>query len=62
MISATDELLQDTMLSEAVWSELTAHFSEQQIMDAIFTVGQYNMLAMALNSLGVQREDGIPGF
>lgn len=62
LISATDELLEHTMLSDAAWSELTAHFSEEQIMDAIFTVGQYNMLAMALNSLGVQREDGVPGF
>ena len=29
-------------------------------MDVVFTVGQYNMLAMALNTLGVQLDDGLP--
>jgi hypothetical protein len=31
-------------------------------MDVIFTVGQYNMVAMALNTLGVQPEPGLPSF
>jgi hypothetical protein len=30
--------------------------------DLIFAVGQYNLVAMALNSLGVQLDDGVPGF
>ncbi|XOV85364.1 MAG: carboxymuconolactone decarboxylase family protein [bacterium] len=62
VLTATDELLADTMLSNAAWAGLKAEFNEQQILDVIFTVGQYNMLAMALNSVGVQREDGVPGF
>jgi 4-carboxymuconolactone decarboxylase len=62
LLVATDELLRDTMLSDGAWADLKALFDDQQILDAIFTVGQYNMLAMALNSLGVQREDGVPGF
>ena len=31
-------------------------------MDLIFTVGQYNLVSMALNSLGVQPEPGLPPF
>ena len=31
-------------------------------MDVVFTVGQYNMLAMALRTFGVQLDDGINGF
>jgi 4-carboxymuconolactone decarboxylase len=62
IISATDELLKDTIISEATWSGLKQQFSDQQILDVIFTIGQYNMLAMALNSLGVQRETNVPGF
>ena len=31
-------------------------------MDLIFTVGQYNLVSMALNSLGVQLEEGAKGF
>lgn len=62
VLLATDELIEVTMLSDEVWSALCAEFEEAQILDFIFTVGQYNMLAMALNSLGVQRESGVPGF
>ena len=31
-------------------------------MDLVFTVGQYHMVSMALNSFGVQLDDGVEGF
>jgi hypothetical protein len=31
-------------------------------MDVIFTVGDYNLLSWALNSMGVQLEKGVTGF
>ena len=62
LITATDELLGETMISNATWAALSSQLNEKQITDVIFTVGQYQMMAMALNSLGVQREPGIPGF
>jgi hypothetical protein len=31
-------------------------------MDAVFTVGQYNQVSMALNTLGVQLDAGLEGF
>jgi len=62
LLQAADELVADAFIQDGTWNILTKHLSTQQIMDAVFTVGQYNMLAMALNSLGVQREEGVPGF
>lgn len=62
LLQATDELLDDAIIEDATWNALSKHLSTQQIMDVVFTVGQYNMLAMALNSIGVQREPGVPGF
>ncbi|CAM9640119.1 unnamed protein product [Phaeothamnion confervicola] len=62
LLQATDELLDDAIIEDTTWNILTKHLSTEQIMDAVFTVGQYNMLAMALNTLGVQREEGVPGF
>ena len=59
LLRATDELKADTHLSDATWAALSAHYDTQQIMDIVFTVGQYNMLAMALNSLGVQLDEGL---
>lgn len=62
LLQAADELIADAFIQDATWNVLTRHLNTQQIMDAVFTVGQYNMLAMALNSMGVQREEGVPGF
>ena len=60
LIVATDELMRDRHLGDRTWAKLRDYFDEPQIMDIIFTVGQYNMLAMALNSLGVQPDEGLP--
>ena len=31
-------------------------------MDLVFTVGEYNLVSMALNSFGVQLDEGVKGF
>jgi alkylhydroperoxidase family enzyme len=60
LLQATDELHEQFMISEATWHKLRAMYSEQQIFDLIFTVGQYTLVSMFLNSVGVQveQEDG----
>lgn len=62
LLKAADELLDDAIIENDTWETLSKHLSTQQLMDAVFTVGQYNMLAMGLNTMGVQREEGVPGF
>ena len=47
------------MISDATWQSLSAHYGERQLMDLVFTAGQYHMLAMALNSFGVQLDPQI---
>ena len=32
------------------------------LLDLVFTVGQYNLVSMALNSFGVQADAGLPGW
>ena len=62
LLAATDELHGDAHVSDATWQGLTRHFTTQQLMDIVFTVGQYNLVSMALNSFGVQADPGLPGF
>jgi alkylhydroperoxidase family enzyme len=62
LLRATDELHADSFVSDATWAALAKHLDTHQLIDLIFTVGQYNMVAMALNSLGVQPEPGLPPF
>lgn len=59
LLNAVDELLADRRLGDAGWAALVEHYSEQQVLDIIFTAGNYALLAMALNSLGVEVDDGI---
>jgi 4-carboxymuconolactone decarboxylase len=54
LLRMTDELRHEAMISDATWQELLGRYSTQQIMEALFTAGQYQLVSMALNSLGVQ--------
>ncbi|NJN51613.1 MAG: carboxymuconolactone decarboxylase family protein [Gammaproteobacteria bacterium] len=62
LLQSTDELRGDAHISDATWQGLTRHLDKQQLMDLVFTVGQYNLVSMALNSFGVQLDPGLPGF
>ena len=62
LLQATDELHADAHISDATWSGLTEHLNPQQMMDLVFTVGQYNLVSMALNSFGVQLDEGVPDW
>jgi len=62
LLRATDELHGDACISDATWADLSKHLNSQQLMDVVFTVGNYNLVSMALNSLGVQLDPGLAGF
>ncbi len=65
LLRAADELMDDKVVSDATWAALAESLGTDGLMDVVFTVGNYAMLAMALNSFGVERDPGIggiPGF
>jgi len=62
LLRATDELHADAFIGDATWRGLAAHLDTEQLMDLVFTVGQYNLVSMALNSFGVQPDEGLPGW
>jgi 4-carboxymuconolactone decarboxylase len=41
---------------------LSSHYDERQLIEVPMVVGQYHLVSFTLNSLGVQREQGVPGF
>lgn len=59
LLSATDELLSEGCVAAETWKILSAEFDENALMDIVFTVGTYDMLAMALRSFGVEPEDDL---
>ena len=62
LLRAADELHADAFISDDTWAALSERYTTQQLMDVVFTVGQYNMVSMALNSFGVQLDNGVAGF
>ena len=59
LLTATDELIDEGTVGDETWSTLSGEFDEQQLMDIVFTVGCYAMLATALRSFDVQPEPGL---
>lgn len=60
LLRAVDELHVDKFISEATWEALAADYSQQQLMDLVFTVGEYTMVSMMLNTVGVPLDPGLP--
>ncbi|MEV5834981.1 carboxymuconolactone decarboxylase family protein [Nocardia sp. NPDC052112] len=54
VLTAVDELDDKSELSDQTWAALAERLDEKQRMDLVFTVGGYILLAIALNTFGVQ--------
>ena len=53
---AVDELDDRTEISDETWTALTDHLDERQLMDLVFVVGGYAMLAQVVNTFGIENE------
>lgn len=56
MVACADDLAHGHKVSDATWAAMTAAHGLEHTLDAVFTVGAYTALAMALNSAGVEIE------
>ena len=61
LLAAVDELVGDGAVSEATWDELARDLDTHQLMDLVFTVGAYDLLAMAFRSFGVELDADLVG-
>jgi 4-carboxymuconolactone decarboxylase len=61
-ITVTDELCAADDLTDATWEAALAEWGEQDLMELIFLVGNYRMLAGFLNAARVELDDGLEGF
>ncbi|CAN7586936.1 hypothetical protein LJR219_004361 [Phenylobacterium sp. LjRoot219] len=56
IILATEELVRDRRISEESWRALSGEWDNQQLLDFMFTVGAYVLVAGVMRSTGVERE------
>jgi alkylhydroperoxidase family enzyme len=61
MIRAVDELIAEAGLTDPTYGALAAELDDHQLMDLVFTVGAYDLLAMAFGAFGVELDDDLPG-
>lgn len=61
LLQAADDLFEKSVISDSTWQTLTSTYSTQQMIDVVFTIGQYNLVSWALNSFGVPLDDYLPG-
>ncbi len=60
LLQAADDLFENSVVSDATWATLSKTWSTEQMIDAVFTIGQYNLVSWALNSFGVPLDDFLP--
>jgi alkylhydroperoxidase family enzyme len=61
LLQAADDLFENSVVSDPTWAALAAKYSTEEMMDVVFTIGQYNLVCWALNSFGVPLDDFLPG-
>jgi 4-carboxymuconolactone decarboxylase len=61
IMQACDDLYEHSVVAEETWQRLAQRYNTQQMMDLVFTIGQYNLVSWALNSFGVPLDDFLPG-
>jgi hypothetical protein len=54
------DLYEHSVVSDATWAVLAKKYSTEQMIDLVFTIGQYNLVSWALNSFGVPLDDYLP--
>jgi alkylhydroperoxidase family enzyme len=59
MLAAVDELVAEATITDDTWATLAAELDTQQLMDLVFTVGAYEVLAMAFRTFGVELDDDL---
>lgn len=56
LVRLVDELHYGAVVSDALWTELGAHFSPEQLLEALVLAGWYHVIAFVANGAGVERE------
>jgi alkylhydroperoxidase family enzyme len=59
MLRAVDDLLADARIGDESWAVLAAELDTHQLMDLVFTVGAYDLMAMAFRTFGVELDDDL---
>jgi 4-carboxymuconolactone decarboxylase len=60
LIAAADALTSDFFIPDDIWEVLARHFTDRQLMDAIFVVGHFVLMGSFINAAGVPMDSDVP--
>ena len=62
LLQMADDLYTDCCVTDATWAELAGRWTPKEILEFVMAAGFYFMVSAFLNSFGVQRDEGVPGW
>ena len=62
LLQAVQELHEDYFISDETWAALSKIYDTRQMLDLIFTVGNYHLNALYTNSVGMPYQPGFGGI
>ncbi len=62
LLAAADELVADARIGEQTYDALSSELDTQQLMDVVFTVGAYEVFAMAMRTFDVELDDDLQPY
>ncbi|MEW6476165.1 MAG: carboxymuconolactone decarboxylase family protein [Actinomycetota bacterium] len=62
LIALADEICADDCASDATFAALRRRWNDAELVELVALVGFYRMVSGFLNTLGVEPEDGLPGW
>ncbi len=62
LVRLVDELHERAAIPDALWSELRAHWSEEQLIELIVLIGFYHTISFVTNGLGIELEEAAERF
>jgi alkylhydroperoxidase family enzyme len=62
LLRAADELVADARIGDATYAVLSRALETRQLMDVVFTVGAYELFAMAMRTFDVPLDDDLLPF
>jgi alkylhydroperoxidase family enzyme len=62
VIRLSDQLHSTARVDDALWSDLSAFFTDEQLVELIMLAGLYHAVSFMINATGVQHEEFAPRF
>jgi alkylhydroperoxidase family enzyme len=59
LLRAVDELVSGATVSDETWTTLVTSLTTEQLMDLVFTVGAYDLLAMVFGAFAIELDDDL---